>query len=512
MSNYIKSMDTIEPMEYLTPEQQQQANYFFSQGVACAKREDYWNAAENYKHAVALGHAGAQNNLALLYKNGKGVEQDLEKAFSLFLDAAVHGNVFAMRNVAVCYFNGQGICNDFDFAASWLRTATLRYDGRAMLMLGAIYEDKRDGDWGQARYWYEQALQSNDAYVQEKAREALSSKFKYGSARDAEELAIQREQCRWEDIPNEHFHGKEYYKHDVDFTKFVYRDRVYYKTDTYLRSSKLDATDIRSIAIETEYLPYIAVNITGIYLYANDDMRFEVKRYDFDGNLIQQYCEERYVDKIYIYDEKVYFSRESASGELISCLNMGTGICMPIYRHSEKISDLYAMESKLIFSHYSSWYMYDTITTELKPFGNAACKIEFWDLNRGVYWEKVQGYETDLGNRKKEMQYLIPRPIFGKPEEVVPEAPIWYWVDCKGVANREFFNGIRHYYSEHYWSLASSNLYGQVYEWKEAGHGECDKFEVAGGYIFVNLNVDEYAQYTAEHIKSDMLRRGWFED
>ena len=58
MSNYIKSMDTIEPMEYLTPEQQQQANYFFSQGVACAKREDYWNAAENYKHAVALGHAG----------------------------------------------------------------------------------------------------------------------------------------------------------------------------------------------------------------------------------------------------------------------------------------------------------------------------------------------------------------------------------------------------------------------------------------------------------------------
>ena len=67
----------------------------------------YW-----YEKAVEAGIIQAYNNLAALYMEGKGVNQDQQKAFELFQKAASMGDSSAQVNVAVLYAWGEGITHD----------------------------------------------------------------------------------------------------------------------------------------------------------------------------------------------------------------------------------------------------------------------------------------------------------------------------------------------------------------------------------------------------------------
>ena len=50
--------------------------YYYSQGVT----QDYAKALKYYQQAAEQGHASAMHNLAVMYKNGEGVEKDLKKS------------------------------------------------------------------------------------------------------------------------------------------------------------------------------------------------------------------------------------------------------------------------------------------------------------------------------------------------------------------------------------------------------------------------------------------------
>ena len=50
--------------------------------------------------------------MGFLYENGLGVEQNSEKAFLLYQQAATDGNVVALKNLARCYSEGIGITRD----------------------------------------------------------------------------------------------------------------------------------------------------------------------------------------------------------------------------------------------------------------------------------------------------------------------------------------------------------------------------------------------------------------
>ena len=70
---------------------------------------DRKKAAECFEEAVALGHAGAMFNLAVLYHEGTGVEKDLGKAFDLYRQAAALGNANALFNLSCCYEKRIGV-------------------------------------------------------------------------------------------------------------------------------------------------------------------------------------------------------------------------------------------------------------------------------------------------------------------------------------------------------------------------------------------------------------------
>ncbi|RGB24232.1 hypothetical protein C1646_773375 [Rhizophagus diaphanus] len=58
--------------------------------------------------AANLGHYIAQYNIAVSYKNGIGVDKDINKAFEIFNQLAERGNVEGIMMLVTCYYKGTG--------------------------------------------------------------------------------------------------------------------------------------------------------------------------------------------------------------------------------------------------------------------------------------------------------------------------------------------------------------------------------------------------------------------
>jgi TPR repeat protein len=63
----------------------------------------------------------AEFNMALLYKNGLGVQRSSKKAFYWFRVAARNGDHYAARYVANAYLQGEGVHRSSKQAAHWFR-------------------------------------------------------------------------------------------------------------------------------------------------------------------------------------------------------------------------------------------------------------------------------------------------------------------------------------------------------------------------------------------------------
>jgi TPR repeat protein len=65
------------------------------------------------------GDAEAQNNLGMMYANGKGVVQDDKQAAFWFRKAADQGEAMGQFNLGRMYFNGTGVPKDYVQAYLW---------------------------------------------------------------------------------------------------------------------------------------------------------------------------------------------------------------------------------------------------------------------------------------------------------------------------------------------------------------------------------------------------------
>lgn len=106
-----------------------------------------------YKQAANMGYVYAQNELGICYKEGIGVEQNIEKAFDYFKLAADQGLASAQRNLATCF-------SDYhkELSIKWLERAGNQGDAEAFYEIGLLYETKWDYDSQLiARKYYEKA-------------------------------------------------------------------------------------------------------------------------------------------------------------------------------------------------------------------------------------------------------------------------------------------------------------------------------------------------------------------
>jgi uncharacterized protein len=110
----------------------------FDEGIAAYKRSDYALAMQEWKPLAEEGNAGAQNNLGVMYLNGRGVQKDAVQAVQWFRKAAEQGNSDSQTALGVMYRNGVGVLPDYPQAVMWLRKGAVK-NVNAQLILAEMY-------------------------------------------------------------------------------------------------------------------------------------------------------------------------------------------------------------------------------------------------------------------------------------------------------------------------------------------------------------------------------------
>lgn len=105
--------------------------------------------------AANQGYLDAEHFLGILYRAGKGVSQNNEKAVYWLDKAAIKGKSSAQKDLGSLYLMFQ---NDTK-AEIWLRKAAIQSDIDALFLMGFLYESGRgvNQDTEEAEKWYKKA-------------------------------------------------------------------------------------------------------------------------------------------------------------------------------------------------------------------------------------------------------------------------------------------------------------------------------------------------------------------
>src|SRR6185312_337768 len=88
-------------------------------GARFYEQGDYTRALAAWRPLASQGNAEAQNNLGLLYLDGKGVAANLPEAVRYFQLSAAAGSALGQNNLGGLYRDGRGVPQDFARAARW---------------------------------------------------------------------------------------------------------------------------------------------------------------------------------------------------------------------------------------------------------------------------------------------------------------------------------------------------------------------------------------------------------
>ena len=143
-------------------------NNNYEKALEFYNNEEYEKAYEIFEKLALEGNPDAQFNLALMYVEGQGVEQDYSKAVYWYTKSAEQGMVYAQHNLALMYVEGQGVEQDYSKAVYWYTKSAEQGIVGDQTLLGSIYSVgkgiKRDDV--KAFYWYKKAAENGDERAQ----------------------------------------------------------------------------------------------------------------------------------------------------------------------------------------------------------------------------------------------------------------------------------------------------------------------------------------------------------
>ena len=105
-------------------DQEHKRGLLFYKGIGVDK--DFKKAAQWFRQAAKIGHAGAQYNLGIMSYLGQGVPQDYDQAAVWFEKAGEQDHAGAQYNLGFLYYEGKGVKKDDLQAYMWIdRSASL---------------------------------------------------------------------------------------------------------------------------------------------------------------------------------------------------------------------------------------------------------------------------------------------------------------------------------------------------------------------------------------------------
>ena len=143
-------------------------------------QQDYAEAARLYDLAMTSDNNGraevralsyAQVSLGMMYEDGRGVARDLARAARLYEEAAELGDIDAQVMAGDRYEQGRGVPLDSAEAVRWYRLAAEQGDGEAQNKIGEMYQSGLgvpQQDSAEAARWYRLAAEQGDVFAQTK--------------------------------------------------------------------------------------------------------------------------------------------------------------------------------------------------------------------------------------------------------------------------------------------------------------------------------------------------------
>ena len=142
---------------------EEEGNNLFSLATAC-EEQDPQKAFELFKQAANLGNVDAMFWTGVYYERGEVVPQDLAQSFAWCKKAAENGHVNAMLWTGEFYRDGEGVVQNIQKAVEWFEKSSEGGNSNAALNLGYMY---RDGmgvkkDFVKALLWFNRCIESED--------------------------------------------------------------------------------------------------------------------------------------------------------------------------------------------------------------------------------------------------------------------------------------------------------------------------------------------------------------
>lgn len=156
-------------------------------GIEAYQNGDFATALTEWLTLAQEGNAQACHNIAILYLNGQGVEQDTEQgkmwclkaaerghtiakthlgflfaeegnmsaAIQWWEQAAQEGNADAQNQLGLIYHRGEGVTQDDETAADWFEAAAMQNQAEGQFNLGVLYANGQR--FAHAKHWWQKA-------------------------------------------------------------------------------------------------------------------------------------------------------------------------------------------------------------------------------------------------------------------------------------------------------------------------------------------------------------------
>ena len=127
-----------------SPEPAKALSRYHERAKELSESSEEGSETAKYLHKLAeAGNIDAQNQLGLLYNEGKGVPQNFKQASVWFRKAAEQGHAGAQVNLGTLYFLAHGVSQNNQEALFWFHKAAAQRDALAFAKLGRMYEQGR---------------------------------------------------------------------------------------------------------------------------------------------------------------------------------------------------------------------------------------------------------------------------------------------------------------------------------------------------------------------------------
>ena len=140
------------------------ARFKYQLGRAYNKAGSYELSYQWYERAAAMDHAQALSGIAFLYRDGEGVEADIDEERGWHIRAANRGSITSMHELGEMYRTGKGVAfKNLDAALEYHLRAAEGGHVDSFKYAAQLLED-HSGDYSAAFTWYEAAAAEGDAY------------------------------------------------------------------------------------------------------------------------------------------------------------------------------------------------------------------------------------------------------------------------------------------------------------------------------------------------------------